>query len=150
MSCGPALAAGVESASKHPSAGGNIGGRQSAELVAQDFDLCSWRCACCGSGDVALGQHTARSCSAETRGMYRWLRDNGFPEGFQVLCLSCNDSKGTGERCTLAYIDGKERCYACNEIKLPVKEFGTDRTAVTGTLALQHVRGSSQSNEEDR
>ncbi|MDX6339981.1 MAG: hypothetical protein QOH87_119, partial [Trebonia sp.] len=29
-----------------------------------------------------------------------------------------HDSKGTGERCTLAHIDGKKRCYACNEIKL--------------------------------
>jgi hypothetical protein len=34
------------------------------------------------------------------------------------LCLSCNDSEGTGERCTLAHIDGKKHCYACNEIKL--------------------------------
>jgi hypothetical protein len=50
--------------------------------------------------------------------MYRWLRDDGLPEGFQVLCLSCNDSKGTGERCTLAHIEGKKRCYAYNEIKL--------------------------------
>ena len=39
--------------------------------------------------------------------MYRWLRDHGFPEGFQILGLSCNDSKGTGERRTLAHIDGK-------------------------------------------
>ena len=69
---------------------------------------------------------------AETCGICRWLRDNGFPEGFQILCLSCNDFKGTGERCTLAHIDGKVRCYACNEIKLPVKEFGTDRTARDG------------------
>ena len=46
--------------------------------------------------------------------MYRWLRDNGFPEGFQVLCLSCNDSTGTGERSAFAHVDGKERCYACN------------------------------------
>ena len=48
------------------------------------------------------------------------------------MSLSCNDSKGTGEWCTLAHIDGKVRCYACNEIKLPVKEFGTDRTARDG------------------
>ncbi len=72
------------------------------------------------------------------------------PEGFQVLCLSGNDSKGTGERCTPAQIDGKERRYPCNEIKLPVKEHGTDRTARTGTLARQHVRRRSQSNEENR
>ena len=82
--------------------------------------------------------------------MYRWLRDNGFPEGFQVSCLSCNDSRGTGERCALAHINGKERCYACNEIKLPVKEFGMTEPPVTGTFALQHARRRSQSNEEDR
>jgi len=40
-----------------------------------------------------------------------------LPEGFQILWLSCDDSKGTGERCTLAHIDGKVRCYARNEIK---------------------------------
>jgi hypothetical protein len=34
-----------------------------------------------------------------------------------------------GERCTLAHIDSKKCRYACNEIKLPVKELGTDRTA---------------------
>jgi hypothetical protein len=64
--------------------------------------------------------------------MYRWLRDNGLPEGFQILRLSCNDSKGTGARCTLAHIDGKKHCYACNEIKLLDKKFGTNRTARYG------------------
>ena len=54
------------------------------------------------------------------------------PEGFQILGLSRNDSKGTGERCTLAHIDGKECCYACNQVKLLEKEFGTDRTARNG------------------
>jgi hypothetical protein len=57
----------------------------------------------------------------------QWL-----PEGFQILCLSCNDSEGTGERCTLAHTGGKKRCYACNEIKLLEKEFGPDRTARDG------------------
>ena len=72
--------------------------------------------------------------------MYRWLRGNGFPEGFQILWLSCDDSKGTGERRTLVHIDGKVRCYACNEIKLPVKEFGTDRTARDGHAAARAMR----------
>ena len=69
---------------------------------------------------------------AETCGMYRWLRDNGLSEGSQIWCLSCNDSKGTGERCTPAPIGSKKRRCACNEIKLPVKEFDTDRTARDG------------------
>jgi hypothetical protein len=46
------------------------------------------------------------------------------------LRVSCNDS--TGERCTPAHAGGEERCCACNEIKLPVREFGTDRTARDG------------------
>ena len=102
------------------------------------------------SGDAAVAQHTARSCSAETCGVCRWLRDDGFPAGFQVLCLSCNDCKGTGERCTLAHIDGKKRCYACNEIKLPEKEPALTEPPVTGTLALQDARRRSQGNEKDR
>ena len=93
-------------ASKRPSAGGNIGGRRRADLVAQDFDLYGWRCACCGLGGRGGGSAHREKLfgrDAETCGMYRWLRDNGLPEGFQILCLSCNESKGTGERCTLAH-----------------------------------------------
>jgi hypothetical protein len=82
-----------------------------------------------------VAQHTARSCSAEMPRRVACTAGFGTrasPEGFQILCLSCNDSKGTGERCTLAHIDSKKHCYACNEIKLLVKEFGTDRTARDG------------------
>ncbi len=64
--------------------------------------------------------------------MYRWLRDDSLPEGFQILCLSCNESKGTGVNGSRSHIDSKKRCYACNEIKLLVKEFGPDRTARDG------------------
>ena len=115
---GSALAAGGESASKRPSAGGNIGGRQRAELEAQDFDLCNWRCACCGSGDVAVAQHTARRCSAE------------MPR--RVACIATIPrARANGAR-SRTHIDGKECCYACNEVKLLEKEFGTDRTARDG------------------
>jgi hypothetical protein len=82
--------------------------------------------------------------------MYCWLGDSGFPEGFQVQCLYCNGSKGTGGRCTLARTGGKKRRCACNEIKLLEKEFGLTEPPVTGTLALQGARRRSQSNEEDR
>jgi len=83
-----------------------------------------------GGGSADLEKLSGRD--AEACGMYRWLRDNGFPEGFQILCLSCSDSKGTGKRCTLAHIDSKKHRCACNEIKLPVKEFDTERTARDG------------------
>ena len=87
----PTLAAGGACASKRPSAGGNIRRRRSAELVAQDFDFYGWQCACCGSGDVAVAQHTARSCSAEmprraacAAGFGRWS-PRGIPDLAPVL-----------------------------------------------------------------
>jgi len=66
------------------------------------------------------------------RVVYRWLGDNGLPEGFQTSGPYCSGPKGTDERCTLGHVDSKERRYACNEIKLPVKEFDTDQSARTG------------------
>ena len=132
---GSALAAGEESASKRPSAGGNIGGRRRAEQVAQDFDLYGWRCACCGSGDVAVAQHTARSCSAEMPRRVACTAGFGAmasPRDSRSCACPARTPKGTDERCTLAHIDSKKRRYACNEIKLLVKEFGTDRTARAG------------------
>jgi hypothetical protein len=59
--CGKQLRAGSRwgECGKRPSAGGNIGGRRRADLAAQDFDLYGWRCACCGSGDVAVARPTA-------------------------------------------------------------------------------------------
>jgi hypothetical protein len=102
--------------------------------VAQGFDLYGWRCACCGLGGRGGGSAHREKLfgrDAETCGMYRWLRDNDLPEGFQILCLSCNESKGTANGAR-SHIDSEKRCYACNEIKLLVKEFGTDRTARDG------------------
>lgn len=30
---------------------------------------------------------------------YEWLRTNGYPAGYQVLCGTCNMAKGTGDHC---------------------------------------------------
>jgi hypothetical protein len=35
--------------------------------------------------------------------MYGWLIKQGFPEGYQTLCMSCNQSKGRGATCILAH-----------------------------------------------
>ena len=65
------------------------------------------------------------------------------PGGSQIWCLSCNYSKGTGKRCTLAQIDSRKRRYASNEIKLPVKEFDTDRTARDGARSRCKMRDAA-------
>ena len=26
--------------------------------------------------------------------LFKWMTDNDFPKGFQILCITCNQSKG--------------------------------------------------------
>jgi hypothetical protein len=69
-------------------------------------------CACCGATEKLSidhvdgdgGEHREElSGGAEAGGhhFYRWLVKNGFPPGYQTLCLPCNQSKGQGERCRI-------------------------------------------------
>lgn len=56
------------------------------------------RCACCGTDDVRVlavdhinndgAKH--RKITGAGTGFYLWLKRNGFPKGFQVLCMNCN------------------------------------------------------------
>ena len=68
-------------------------------------------CHCCGKTEIKFLQidhingdgakerkeisGNKRSCST----FYTWLKKNKFPPGYQVLCASCNTSKGTGTEC---------------------------------------------------
>jgi hypothetical protein len=120
--------------SKRLTADGNIGRRRSAVLIAQDFGL---RLAMRllrfgGHGGGSAHREKLFGRDAETCGLYRWLRGDGLPGDSRTCACPARTAKGTGERCTLAHIDSKKRRYACNEIKLLVKEFGTDRTARDG------------------
>jgi hypothetical protein len=65
------------------------------------------KCVCCGetlfeglaidhiAGDGAEHRRKTKT----TSGMYHWLKKNGYPPGFQVLCATCNVAKGTGDHC---------------------------------------------------
>lgn len=65
------------------------------------------KCACCGVAHVpalAIDHITPRDRTEARRGgqhaLFRRLRDEGFPQGeFQVLCATCNVSKGRGAEC---------------------------------------------------
>ncbi len=72
------------------------------------------KCVCCGFSDIralcldhingcgnidrreVLGVRSDRRLGKERAGasFYRWLRQQKFPEGFQVLCSNCNMAKG--------------------------------------------------------
>ena len=63
-----------------------------------------WVCACCGETerifmtlDHVNNDQTefAKVFGRPHTGLFlvKWLRDNGYPEGFQVLCQNCNQGK---------------------------------------------------------
>jgi len=84
-------------------------------LKAEVFEAYGGKCVCCGesglcfltidhiNGDGAahrrsLSKHRkSRSLCSQT--IYVWLKHNGFPKDFQILCYNCNCAKGTSEFC---------------------------------------------------
>jgi hypothetical protein len=75
------------------------------------FNHYGWSCSCCGSTKHPTIDHVngdGRQHREELSGhnvsgvvLWRWLVQNGFPEGFQTLCNRCNTSKGTGPACRI-------------------------------------------------
>jgi hypothetical protein len=68
------------------------------------------KCACCGESRLEFlcvdhinndGKQHRKTFrwSGCGRDIYKWLRDNNYPEGFQVLCFNCNHSKGLFGEC---------------------------------------------------
>lgn len=65
------------------------------------------QCACCGENElVFLCIDHVNNDGAEHRkevgsgtSMYRWLRKNKYPSGFQVLCWNCNAAKSILGKC---------------------------------------------------
>lgn len=61
-------------------------------------------CACCGKGGIGNlaidhieGNGSEHRRETKTRGgfaFYLWLRKNGFPDGYRVLCHNCNSALG--------------------------------------------------------
>jgi len=85
-----------------------------ADLRAAVFTHYGTVCACCGtakrlsidhvSGDGA--EHRERLYGRRNGGgvqFWRWLIKQGFPQGYQTLCLPCNQSKGNGKRCKITH-----------------------------------------------
>jgi len=69
------------------------------------FDAYGGKCACCGESRKEYltidhvnggGKKHRKEINARTsQEFYRWLKQNNYPEGFQVLCFNCNCGKGT-------------------------------------------------------
>lgn len=72
-------------------------------------------CSCCGTtSDLTIDhingdgrqwrQQTFGNNDAGGAPVYRWIIANGFPDDLQVLCRSCNRSKGDGAACHLDHM----------------------------------------------
>lgn len=93
--------------------------RYRASLRIAVFDHYGWACACCGSTHQPTIDHKngdgsqhrsglfSDNRSANTSRLYRWLKNNGFPDDFQTLCLTCNASKGARPRCPVDHREQK-------------------------------------------
>jgi hypothetical protein len=78
------------------------------------------RCACCGETEYEFlsidhieggGTQHRRDIGSRGATMMRWLINNGYPEGFRVLCHNCNQAIGFYGKCpheatVLRVIDG--------------------------------------------
>jgi hypothetical protein len=59
-----------------------------------------FRCACCGETEEAFlsidhvnNDGAEHRRQVDRRSMYKWLEKEGFPSGYQVLCMNCNFGK---------------------------------------------------------
>lgn len=80
-------------------------GKVKAEVLSRYGGVCR----CCGEDESVFlsidhingdgAQHRKQGLKASGLSFYQWLRKNGYPEGFQVLCYNCNFAKRTGDEC---------------------------------------------------
>jgi hypothetical protein len=86
--------------------------QRTARLRARVFAHYGDICACCGTAESLTIDHVNGNGTGHRREVlgrpntggvqfYFWLIRNDFPDGFQTLCMPCNQSKSTGPRCRI-------------------------------------------------
>lgn len=86
--------------------------RKFKDVVFQAYG--GWVCKCCGETEraflsidhVSNDGYKMRAVHGHSSTLYRWLRKNNFPSGFQVLCMNCN----FGKRMNNGVCPHQERC----------------------------------------
>ncbi len=66
------------------------------------------QCACCGESDIDVlcmdhingdGSEHRKTIGGKASGMYYWIKRNGYPDSFRILCHNCNQSLGSRGYC---------------------------------------------------
>jgi hypothetical protein len=62
-------------------------------------------CRCCGENEIAFlsidhisGNGRKHRKNIKSHDIYRWLKSNNFPNGYQILCMNCNFAKGRNNK----------------------------------------------------
>lgn len=89
---------------RHPERAKEMAKSSATKMKADVMAHYGGACACCGTDDLWVlsidhinGDGAAHRRELKARGEtfgYHWLKKNGFPDGFQVLCLNCNLARG--------------------------------------------------------
>jgi hypothetical protein len=81
--------------------------RNMREEVMTHYSQGQPKCECCGEMEYEFlsvdhihgnGPEHRRQGIASKR-FYKWLKDNGYPEGYRVLCMNCNFATGVHGHC---------------------------------------------------
>jgi len=71
------------------------------KLKADAVNHYGGKCACCNETQIEFltidhinGGGNQHRKELNGRNIYYWLKENGYPAGFQVLCCNCNMAKG--------------------------------------------------------
>jgi hypothetical protein len=83
--------------------------RTRLKLKIEVFSHYGTICQCCGESQIDFlcidhingggRQERNRNKLSGGNGFYKWLRNNGYPSGYQVLCYNCNCAKRDGGVC---------------------------------------------------
>jgi len=78
-------------------------------LINKVINKYGGKCACCGETrreylsidhiNGSVNKHKKEMGFSSSQALYHWLRENNYPEGFQVLCFNCNYGKSNYSVC---------------------------------------------------
>lgn len=70
------------------------------------------KCVCCNETEPMFlnidhinGGGTAHRRQLHIDSIYKWLKRNSYPDGFQILCANCNGAKGHYSECPHTLVD---------------------------------------------
>lgn len=76
--------------------------------ILQHYSKETPECNCCKEQEIKFlavdhinggGHKHLKELKVRGMNFYRWLKNNNYPEGFQILCHNCNMAKGFYGRC---------------------------------------------------